>query len=78
MRVSVDKNDSGFRNYVINRPFRVFVDDLDVSGIARMADEEAGVAEVILLNDRGTPFIDGNSVATEILKGKVAIVRDTE
>lgn len=79
MRVSVDKNDDGYRWLAMLRAngktVHVFLDDVEVH-CCITADEELGFVERDVLNADGCPQIDPvrqDRWWTEVVKGRVRI-----
>ncbi len=73
MRVSLKKNDPGYRNY---RPGqRSFLNGEEVTFRCFTADEERGEVHVYKLNVRGVPYYDPekDEIPWEVLKGDVKI-----
>lgn len=53
--------------------FRLFVDGIEYHGALR-ADEDAGWAEVLVLNADGNPIHDGEDFKTQVITGRVELV----
>ncbi|MCW5695781.1 MAG: hypothetical protein KIS96_03490 [Bauldia sp.] len=72
MRISVDKNDPGYRSYASAPGVTVFLDGAEVRGCIT-ADEEVGEVVCFRFDSAGRPVLRGEEIATEVRRGSVRI-----